>query len=66
MDDVDITAERDEREMPARLAASRRDPGPKANGSCHWCGEPVAPQQHYCDCDCREDHERRLRALRRA
>ena len=64
-DDADITAERDEAEMPRRLAMSWRDPGPAANGFCHSCRELVAPQLHYCDTDCATDHARTLRARER-
>lgn len=60
-DEVDMTAERDEREAPMRLAASRKPVGPAANGSCHWCNEPVSPALRYCDSDCRNDHERAQR-----
>lgn len=60
-DEVDMTAERDEREAPMRLAASRKPVGPAANGSCHWCNEPVSPTMRYCDSDCRNDHERAQR-----
>lgn len=61
-DEVDMTAERDEREAPMRIAASRKPVGPAANGSCHWCEEPVGPTLRYCDSDCRNDHERTQRA----
>lgn len=64
-DEADITADRDEAEMPLRLAASRRNPGPAANGHCHFCYEPVAPGLHYCDTDCAADHARALRAKER-
>lgn len=66
-DDADITADRDEAEMPLRLAMSRRDSGrgPAANGHCHFCGTPVAPSLHYCDTDCAADHARALRAKER-
>ena len=60
-DEADLTAERDEREAPARLAASRRDEGPAPNGSCHWCGDSVGPGLRYCDTDCRDDHHREMR-----
>ena len=57
-DIADITAERDESEYAMRLAASRKPAGPVANGSCHWCDEPVAPTVRYCDAHCRDFHER--------
>lgn len=55
-DEVDMTAERDEREAPARLAASRKPYTPPANGRCFWCKDLVAPGLRYCDDDCRDDH----------
>lgn len=61
-DEADITADREEREAPMRLAASRRNPGPAANGLCHWCDEPVASGLRFCDADCRDDHARAQRA----
>lgn len=45
-----------------RLAASRRNPGPAANGLCHWCDEPVASGLRFCDADCRDDYARAQRA----
>lgn len=61
-DDADITAERDALEAPARLAASKRDPGPPPTGQCHWCHAPVAVPRRYCeDDDCAEVHQRQLR-----
>lgn len=39
---------------------------PKAQtGFCLNCDEPLA-QGHFCDADCRDQHERRESALRRA
>ena len=63
-DDADITSERDEHEAPLRLSASRRFEGQPANGKCHWCRTPVRPFLRYCDVDCRDDHERKMRAAR--
>ena len=50
-DDADITAERDEREAPLRLSASRRFEGRPSNGECHWCHAPIRPMLRYCDVD---------------
>lgn len=30
-------------------------------GQCHWCEEPIA-KGHYCDAECRSDHEKYVRA----
>ena len=57
-DEADITAERDESEYAMRLAASRKPVGPAANGSCHWCEEPVPKTVRYCDAECRDFHAR--------
>ena len=59
MDEVDITAERLEREM-ARLLRLRRASGPQPTGACLWCGAPLAPPLRWCDADCRDDWEKRL------
>lgn len=64
-DEADMAAARDELEAPMRLAASRKPAGPEANGSCHWCKEPVGPSLRYCDTDCRDDHERAKRGAGR-
>lgn len=61
-DEADLTTERDEREAPARLAASRKPCLPPANGRCFSCGELIEPGLRYCDRDCQADHERVLRA----
>ena len=31
-------------------------------GKCHWCHDPVAPGQVFCDEFCLEDHNKRQRA----
>lgn len=61
-DEADMTADRDELEAPARLAASLKPWFPPANGQCFSCAEPVAPGLRYCDNDCAVDHLRVLRA----
>lgn len=60
-DEADITADRDESEYAMRLAASRKPAGPVANGSCHWCQEPMAHPLRYCDRECRDFHEIELK-----
>lgn len=66
-DEADITADRDEAEFGMRLAASRKPVGPAANGSCHWCQEPVSKLARYCDAECRDFHarEQKLKGARR-
>lgn len=47
-----------EREEALVLAAGHKPPGPKADGHCHNCGEPV--EHLFCDSDCRDDYEERI------
>lgn len=63
---ADITADRDEREHDARMAACKKPTGPVANGSCHYCGERIPEPMRFCDADCSTgwNEEQRLRALR--
>lgn len=58
MDEVDLTAERDEREAPMRILASRRPNGPVPTGRCAWCEELVHDMAIFCDSGCRVDFER--------
>ncbi|TCS69758.1 hypothetical protein EDC61_11958 [Sulfuritortus calidifontis] len=57
MDEVDITAERLEREME-HILRLRRAAGPRPTGECLWCGEPLADHLRWCSVDCRDDWER--------
>lgn len=54
MDEVDLTAERLDREME-RLLARREAAGPAPTGNCLWCGEPLRAPLRWCDADCRDD-----------
>lgn len=58
-DEVDVTAEREERFAPFIIANSRRPEGPKANGVCHFCEDEVAEGMRWCDATCRDMWERR-------
>jgi hypothetical protein len=53
MDDVDRTAERQEREAPFLLRAAMKPAGPQPTGFCHWCEAPVT--HLFCDEHCRDD-----------
>jgi hypothetical protein len=64
-DIADLAQEDMERDAPYVLEAGKKPAGPKPNGTCHNCGEPIAPDTIFCDLDCREDYERRQRALMR-
>ena len=60
-DEADMTAERDERderEAPMRIAASRKPTPPAPDGRCMSCGASVPETHRYCDADCRHDFER--------
>lgn len=56
-DDVDVTAQRLEREMEA-LLRRRAKAGPRSTGACLWCEAPLPDGQRWCDADCRDDWER--------
>jgi hypothetical protein len=58
MDDIDVTAEREERFAPYLIASSKRPTGPEANGHCHYCDEPVGEGMRFCDAHCRDDWQK--------
>jgi hypothetical protein len=66
MDEADLTQEREERMM-----AALRRAGPKieleADGSCHYCSEPVPPGAKFCNLECSSDwqYEQKQRRLNR-
>jgi hypothetical protein len=47
-----------EAELHFAAALQVRKPVLPFNGFCHYCIEPVGPNSHFCDADCRHDHER--------
>ena len=53
MDDVDRTAERQQREEALLIKAAMKAPGPAPTGFCHWCR--VESVTTFCDSDCRDD-----------
>lgn len=61
---ADITADRDEREHDARMAACKKPTGPVANGQCHYCAERIPEPMRWCDADCRSLQEERERLLK--
>ena len=65
-DDLDRAAEREEIARTSALLTCKKPAGPVPNGTCHYCDEPVADGQRWCDEHCREDWEReqRLRGRR--
>lgn len=56
-DEVDITAERLEREM-ALMLRRRAEAGPEPTGHCLWCGARLRRPLRWCDAECRDDWER--------
>lgn len=52
-DEVDVTAQRLEREMDG-LLRRRRTAAPPACGACLWCEAPLPAQRRWCDADCRD------------
>ena len=63
-DIVDQANDNIEREMNARLSA-RLTRGLEPNGSCHNCSEAVPDGRLFCDLECRDDLDRRLRREKR-
>ncbi|HEJ7885187.1 hypothetical protein ACEV60_21845 [Enterobacter ludwigii] len=61
-DDVDIANEV-EMERMNRLLASRTRETLCYIGMCHNCLESLE-EAHFCDADCRDDYEKRLRFQR--
>lgn len=54
MDEVDITAEREERFAPFVIAASKKPSGPAATGHCLYCDEPVGDGHRWCSAEHRD------------
>ena len=59
-DELDQAAALEELERTIALA-NRKKPQMIYTGECHWCEESI-DKGHYCDAECREDHEKFLRA----
>lgn len=59
-DITDQASELEELERAIALA-NRKKPTMVFTGECHWCEEPIG-SGHFCNSDCREDHERAARA----
>ncbi|MBH3035807.1 hypothetical protein GW643_17260 [Serratia marcescens] len=59
VDEVDI-AQEIENERISRLLANRTRDSLAFIGMCHNCLEPLA-EAHFCDADCRDDYEKRVR-----
>lgn len=59
-DDIDLMQDREEKLLEARTAY--RKPVQAPTGFCFNCDEPLK-RGVYCDSDCRDDHELRVRLL---
>ena len=62
MDDMDRASDLEQRMLEAALRV--RKPEPKACGYCHNCGEAVQSGA-FCDEDCRDDWQKRVRRIER-
>ena len=63
-DDIELAQERDAMMLDALIAA-RRPEGPKPNGKCYTCAEPIPYPRRWCDAACRDDYERSFLSHRR-
>ncbi|MGB9096078.1 hypothetical protein [Erwinia sp.] len=59
-DPIDEAAAR-EQQMIEQALANRQKPKMVFTGECHYCEEPI-DSGHFCDAECRADHERFVRA----
>mgnify|MGYP001774060525 CR=1 FL=1 len=65
-DDFERAAEYEEIDRTAAISMARRPvAGLAFTGACHFCLEPVAEPQRFCDGDCASDHERMVASVRR-
>lgn len=60
MDDVDASNERQQREAPLLIEASKKPVGPVATGRCLYCDEIVGDTMRWCDAGCRDGWSREL------
>lgn len=60
-DIIDLGNEAAETFLRAALS-TREETGPRPNGRCHNCGEPLRGSLRWCDSDCRDDWEASGRA----
>lgn len=63
MDIIDQAAEREEMDRALCLAAAHRhEPELPAIGICYNCEASIPEGAKFCDCDCRNDYQRRKAA----
>ena len=63
-DEIDLAQERDAMLLDAQRAY-RKPEGPKPNGKCYTCEEPVPVPRRWCDAACRDDYDRSFLSQRR-
>jgi hypothetical protein len=65
MDIADLAQIQNE-QLDALRVGAHKPVAPPANGTCLWCGAPLAGKQRWCDADCRDEweHAERCRATR--
>lgn len=62
MDIIDQANDRVEMDLRIALSVARTAPAPLPYiGKCHNCGAPLPESMRYCDKQCCEDHEHRLK-----
>lgn len=64
-DEIDLTNDRMEKELAARIKAARSAPEPEPVTECINCGEPPKQRSRFCGKECRDDHEHRQLRLKR-
>lgn len=61
-DEIDQANDRAQRDLELALAAAAVHAPPlPATGWCYNCAEPLDDERRFCDEDCRDDYEHRLR-----
>lgn len=63
-DPVDRAVVEQERLLEEHLRLARQKPVERLAyiGICHYCDEPLADPQRFCDVDCRDDFEKLKRS----
>lgn len=61
MDIFDRAQALEEKERDACVDRARNRPSMPSIGHCYNCDEALAAGQLFCDADCRDDYEKRVR-----
>ena len=64
-DEVDVSNDNIERDISITLKTAAMYHGPSAVGKClaHDCGERLAPGQRWCNVECRNRWERKMKGF---